>query len=65
MKGLVLTRRKGQGFTIGPEITVTFIETKTGRVQVRICAPISLKVESFDQPLEEPVDQRQHHQVQG
>jgi carbon storage regulator len=39
MAGLVITRRTGEAFTIGDDITVTVVSVSGGTVRVRIEAP--------------------------
>ncbi len=41
---LVLTRRSGEGITIGPNIRVVVLETKGGQVRLGVEAPRSIEV---------------------
>ena len=41
---LVLTRRRGEGVTIGPDIRVVILSTKGGQVRLGIEAPKNVEV---------------------
>ncbi|HEU4685418.1 MAG TPA: carbon storage regulator CsrA [Nitrospira sp.] len=41
---LVLTRRRGEGVTIGPDIRIIVLETKGGQVRLGIEAPPTIGV---------------------
>ncbi len=41
---LVLTRRRGEGLTIGPDIRVVVLGVKGGQVRLGIVAPMSVEV---------------------
>ncbi len=41
---LVLTRKSGEGITIGPNIRVVVLETKGGQVRLGVEAPRSVEV---------------------
>lgn len=41
---LVLTRRRGEGLTIGPEVRIVVLGVKGGQVRLGIVAPPSVEV---------------------
>jgi len=48
---LVLTRKLGEGITIGDDVTITIVEMKGGNVRIGINAPKNMKIyrqEVFD-----------------
>lgn len=44
MPGLSITRKTGESFTIGDDITVTIVDVSGGSVRVRITAPRSIAI---------------------
>lgn len=60
---LVLTRRKGQQITIGPDIRITVISSECGNVKIGVDAPRELQIlrlpehaDRFDAALAEAKD---------
>jgi carbon storage regulator len=56
---LVLSRKAGEGFLIGDDITVTIIESKSGTIRIGIDAPRDKKIfrqEVYDKIKEENVE---------
>ena len=41
---LVLTRKLGEGITIGDDVTITIVEMKGGHVRIGIDAPKNMKI---------------------
>jgi len=41
---LVLTRKLGEGITIGDDVTITIVEMKGGNVRIGIDAPKNMKI---------------------
>lgn len=41
---LVLTRRRGEGVTIGPDIRIVVLDTKGGQVRLGVVAPRQVEV---------------------
>ncbi len=53
---LVLTRKLGEGITIGDDVTITIVEMKGGNVRIGINAPKNMKIyrqEVYDRIVEE------------
>ncbi len=56
---LVLSRKAGEGFLIGDDITVTIIESKSGTIRIGIDAPRDKKIfrqEVYDKIKQENVE---------
>lgn len=59
---LVLSRKAGEGFLIGDDITVTIIESKSGTIRIGIDAPRDKKIfrqEVYDKIKQENVEASQ------
>lgn len=63
---LVLSRKAGEGFLIGDDITIKIIESKSGSIRIGIDAPMDKKIlrqEIYDKIKEENLQASQWNSV--
>ncbi|WP_447977046.1 carbon storage regulator CsrA [Candidatus Nitrospira bockiana] len=61
---LVLSRKSGEGITIGPDIRVVVVEIKGGQVRLGIEAPVNVKVHR-DEVYARIVEENRHAAATG